>query len=159
MDAEAALRNADAIVAAARLFRATATERMTALAAHMGVGLDAFSTFSSREQLPGAPQPQGRLPDGWTYWFHGFECRFRYPPTGQVVEVCLGFPGEFGVLDPWFFAQFVESTPELEAVWDLFDDDFHDPRRAIETLYEAGLLVAVAAPGDGTIRRIIAAPE
>ena len=94
---------------------------------------------------------RGRLDFRWGYAFHGHECGFRDRLTGQDVEVILGFPGEFGVLDPFFFARFVATTAGLEVVAALFKDGFHDPLRALEILERNGRLTRIAV--QGTERR------
>lgn len=132
------LANADAIVEAARLFRRIARERIAELAAQFGVRPDAFADGLFRFGLePG--QSSGTLPSGWKYYFHGLECAFGNPATGQGLDVRLGFGEEFGVLDPYFFARFVASTPELQTVARLFRNDYHDPKRALEILEKRGL--------------------
>lgn len=139
------LAHADLIVAAAREFRATARALMTRLAGHLGVPLEAFADPLFRMTYePGAPQPRGDLGDGWEFWFHGFECRFTNRITGQNVEVKLGYLNEFGVLDPWFFAHYLSSTPGMEVVRALFEDDFHNPARALEVLEQHGHLTRVS---------------
>lgn len=83
---------------------------------------------------------RGKSRGGWRFCFHGFEYRFEHERTRQVVEVQLGYADEFGVLDPYFFAEFARSTPGLEGVAGLFRDGFHDPDRALQILEERGRL-------------------
>ncbi|MES2462564.1 MAG: hypothetical protein V4671_18430 [Armatimonadota bacterium] len=135
------LANAEQIISAARLFRQTAHELMNHLARKLGVPLEAFADPLFRmTDVPGAPQPEGELENGWTFWFHGFECAFENRQTGQEVEVRLGFLHEFGALDPYFFARFVSTTPELQQVQQLFEDTYHDPARAFDVLEKHGYL-------------------
>src|SRR2546430_1035721 len=82
----------------------------------------------------------GQLDDDWRYFFHGYGCGFGNQRTGQTVEVHLGFPGEFGVLDPYFFAEFVRTTAGLEEVASLFKDPCRDSLRAMKILHSRGLL-------------------
>jgi hypothetical protein len=139
------LANVDAIVEAARLFRVVATDLMERLARKLGAPTSQFSDDPMFWRIYGQ---QGRLDEQWDYFFHGYECGFRNRRTGQDVEVRLGFPGEFGALDPYFFAKFVRSTPEVETVANLFPDSFHDPCCALEILHEVGHLQIVTA-NDG----------
>lgn len=107
------------------------------LSEHLGVPLETFASAEFRV-------PRGRLPDGWEFWFHGFECSFQNRETREQVEVRLGFLNEFGALDPMFFAFFVRSTPGLEPVALLFKDTYHYPARAMDVLQKHGYLVEVS---------------
>jgi hypothetical protein len=60
-----------------------------------------------------------------------------------VVEVRLGFREEFGGLDPYFFALFVQTTPGVERLADLMRDDYHGPSRVFEVLARDGHLRVV----------------
>ncbi len=130
---EVVLAVSDAITAAAVLFRSTAADLMDRLSGTLAIPLESFWGLEYRPLLRRGwfrDKWKGRLDSRWRYGFHGYECGFRDGHTGQEVEVILGFRGEFGVLDPYFFGRFVASTPGLEGVACLFKDDFHDPRRA-----------------------------
>ncbi len=132
---EVVLAVSDAITAAAVLFRSTAADLMDRLSGTLAIPLESFWGLEYRPLLRRGwfrDKWKGRLDSRWRYGFHGYECGFRDGHTGQEVEVILGFRGEFGVLDPYFFGRFVASTPGLEGVACLFKDDFHDPRRALE---------------------------
>jgi hypothetical protein len=169
------LANAEGIVAAMRLFRAKACELMSRLAQQLGVPLEAFSnryfrlhyahsvklagrvsecTDQSGEELARGPFQRlvGKIwhvfehkTAEWEYYFHGGECQFRNMRTGQIVQVCLGFQDEFGVLDPYFFFQFVSTTPALEKVARLFTDGFHDTLRTLEILERHGYLGRISS--------------
>jgi hypothetical protein len=65
--------------------------------------------------------------------------------TGQVVDVRLGFGDEFGVLDPYFLAHFLRTTPAHREAADLLADDYHNPSRVLEVLQARGDLREVAA--------------
>jgi len=179
------LANAGEVVAAMRLFRATARELMGRLAQQLGVPLEAFSNRYFRLQYAHSVKLAGRMGEcieqlgeelargpfqrligpirrvferktaEWEYYFHGGECQFRNVRTGQIVEVCLGFRDEFGVLDPYFFFQFVSTTPGLEKVAQLFTDGFHDTLRALEILEQHGHLRRISS-GSGDRAGLIA---
>jgi uncharacterized protein DUF6896 len=140
------LENAELILAGARRFQAVAAERMTALARKLNLPLEAFADAFLRFQLK---SDSGDLDAGWRYGFHGAECRFTNTRTGQVVEVLLGFYPEFGVLDPYFFSQFLSTTEGLELVAGLFKHPYHDAARALDILEQQGLLKQVTDPKYG----------
>ncbi|WP_165234034.1 DUF6896 domain-containing protein [Aquisphaera insulae] len=143
---EEVLTQADAIAAAAARFRLTATGLMNRLSRKLAIPLEAFYSLEYRPRLRRdwfRDQWKGRLSFRWGYAFHGYECGFRDRLTGQDVDVILGFPGEFGVLDPFFFARFVATTRGLERVAAIFKDSFHDPLRAMEVLERYGRLVRI----------------
>jgi hypothetical protein len=91
----------------------------------------------------------------WEYRFHGAECQFRNTKTGQILEICLGFGDESGVLDPYFFYQFVSTTPGLEKVAKLFSDSFHDTRRALKILEQHGHLRQISSPSENRVGLIV----
>jgi hypothetical protein len=149
---EDVLANADAIVAAAVQFRRTAADLMDRLSKRLCIPLEAFYSLEYRPLLSRGwfrDRWIGRLDSRWRYGFHGHQCGFRNASTGQDVEVELGFRGEFGVLDPFFFARFVATTPGLESVAALFKDGFHDPLRALEVLEQQRRLTRITDRATG----------
>lgn len=186
--AEDVLANAEAILAAMRLFRATARDLMSRLAQQLDVPLEAFADphfrlrhahsvklsgkLAERTNQPGETPRTGpfrrllaptwrileRRTAEWEYRFHGAECQFRNTKTGQILEICLGFGDESGVLDPYFFYQFVSTTPGLEEVAKLFRDSFHDTRRALKILEQHGHLRRISSPSDDRVGLIAPDP-
>jgi hypothetical protein len=75
------------------------------------------------------------LPPEWAADVHGLHCRFENSTTGQVVEAPLTGATAPENLDPYFFAQFVKSTPSCTAVAQLIKDDFHDARRMLRVIF------------------------
>jgi hypothetical protein len=69
----------------------------------------------------------------------------------------MGFREEFGVLDPFFFARYVSTTPGLEKVAALFQDNYHDPLRALVVLERRGRLARITDRVIG--RRGLVAPR
>jgi hypothetical protein len=157
---EVVLAQAATIVAAAAEFRRTAADLMGRLSRKLGIPLEAFYGSEYRPLLSRGwfrHRWRGRLDSSWKYGFHGHQCGFTNGSTGQVVEVELGFRGEFGVLDPFFFSRFVTTTPGLEGVAALFRDRYHDPLRALVVLERWGRLTRIS---DGTTgRRGLVAPQ
>jgi hypothetical protein len=175
---EDVLANAEAILAAMRLFRATARDLMARLAQQLNVPLEAFADPYFRLRHAHSVKLSGKLGERtdqlgeesrtgpfrrllapirrvleqrtaeWEYRFHGAECQFRNTKAGQILEICLGFGDESGVLDPYFFYQFVSTTPGLEKVAKLFSDSFHDTRRALKILEQHGHLRRIHSPSD-----------
>lgn len=141
----AVLNRAEALTGAARQFRRAAWDLMGRLAAQRGSPLEAFSSDATYWHRAGYAQT-GELDGGWKYFFHGYECGFGSRKTGQVIEVRLGFEGEFGVLDPWFFYQYLESTRGLEALARLLKDGYDHTRQALEILARHGYLQQVEDP-------------
>lgn len=133
---EEVLRHEQAILQAARLFRHTARYLIYRLADVLNVEISRFWTSHLVSEVP----QHGKLGDGWGYFFHGLECGLGNARTGQTVEVVLGYQDEFGVLDPYFFAIFVRTTPSLAVLRGIFRDDFHDPSKALQILEERGIL-------------------
>lgn len=146
------LRHEEELLGAARLFRSTARTLCLRLADVLRVPPDHFWTRLLRQEVAS----RGRVDRGWRYYFHGLECCFGHQKTGQVVEVCLGYPDEFGVLDPYFFHQFLEHTAGCEEVAAVLPHPFHDPERAFAILAERGRLQRVERTlfrGSGLVAR------
>jgi hypothetical protein len=178
---EDVLANAEAILAAMRLFRATARDLMGRLAQQLNVPLEVFADPYFRLRRAYSVKLSGNLGERtdqleeesrtgpfrrllapirrvleqrtaeWEYQFHGAECQFRNTKTGQILEICLGFGDESGVLDPYFFYQFVSTTPGLEKVAKLFSDSFHDTRRALKILEQRGHLRQISSPSENRV--------
>jgi hypothetical protein len=154
------LAQADAILAAAEQFRRTATDLMGQLSRKVGIPLESFTGLEYRPLLSRdwfRSRWKGRVDSDWRYGFHGHQCGFKNRSTGQVVEVEMGFRGEFGVLDPFFFSRFVSTTPGLEKVAALFRDSYHDPLRALVVLERRGRLMRITDRTTG--RRGLVAPQ
>jgi hypothetical protein len=142
------LAHAEVFFTAASQFRRIAHELMARLAVKLGVPEVELYDRHFRSRLP-ANLPSD-LDEEWEYWFHGFECRFQSRNTGQVLEVRLGFPQEFGVLDAGFFHEFLRTTPGLADVAALLKDGYHDTSRALDVLAAHGYLRPIRRPeGDG----------
>jgi hypothetical protein len=153
------LAHAEEFVAAMRLFRRTATDLATRLAARLGVapagllegrprlhGPGAFGLFGRVSRWLGWEPSDNRLDREWVYYFHGGECCFVNRLTGQKVEVPLRFGDEFGAVDPWFFAIFVRTTPGLAGLRSLFRDGYHDMGRICQVLLTHKRLRVVRGP-------------
>jgi hypothetical protein len=57
------------------------------------------------------------------------------------------------VLDPYFFARFVKTTPGLEGLGKLLRHDFHDPARVIDLLAPGHLTLVEGPFGRGWVCR------
>jgi hypothetical protein len=71
----------------------------------------------------------GLLGDEWSPDEHGGHCRFSNKRTGQVVEAPLDATN---VVDPYFFAEFVQSTRGHEVVAALLTEPYHDAARILD---------------------------
>lgn len=74
----------------------------------------------------------------WTFRIHGFHCAFIHRITQQHIEVPLTFGEEFGTLDPYFFCNYMLSSPEYAP---LPVPLFHlsgDGNRILEVMQEIG---------------------
>jgi len=171
------LANADIIVAAAGEFRRTAEDLILKVARKLNVETRAFEDPFHRlwrqrppqswrrfvrdqimKLLPDHGWMPNRLPGGWDWGFHGCSCDFLNLRTGQRLDVCLGYPGEFGVLDPYYFTVFCRTTLGLESVAPLFVDPFYDAHRALELLADSGRLTRIHRNPPLTHQEGICAP-
>ncbi|WP_185155088.1 DUF6896 domain-containing protein [Chryseobacterium sp. c4a] len=85
----------------------------------------------------------------WKYFIHGFHCHFKNIKTGQEIEVPFMFGMEFGVLDPYFFVQFIKSTPKFQPLPVDLHKDYHDGNRILKVLFNLGLLEKINSNLEG----------
>ena len=121
------------LITAAQHFRRIATELAVTLASDNNVAPDRL--WDECRKL------ESHSPN-WGMDIHGQHCRFENLETGQTVEVSMWFGTEFGVLDPYFFFDYMTTTPDLKPPAEL-RDAFHDTRRAMDILEERGKLYRV----------------
>jgi hypothetical protein len=79
----------------------------------------------------------------WDYSFHGFHCHFINTLTGQEIEAPLIYGAEFGELDPFFFALFIQSSSKYFPLPIKIYDYFHDGQRIIDKMFELGKLETI----------------
>jgi hypothetical protein len=140
IDEEVVLVNLLLFLRAIRDFSDTARDLCYRLAAAHAI--NPADLLARRADIRGG---EGRL-GGWGFFFHGLECCFTGCWSGQVVDVRLGFGDEFGVLDPYFLAQFIRTTPAHREAAGLLQDDYHDPCRMLAVLKARGFLRVVVMP-------------
>lgn len=93
--------------------------------------LETFNEFKRNKK------ESGKL-DSWKYSIHGFHCGFENVMTGQFIEVSLVFGLEFGDIDPFFFSQFIKSTPKYRPLpIDIFED-YADGKKINEKMISLG---------------------
>ncbi len=149
------LAHAPILVDAARQFRRIAYELIALLAEKLCVPVSALSNEKFRFSLRD-DQYHGNLDGNWSYSFHGYECRFHNSSTKQMLDVKLGYPDEWGVLDSYYFHKFLETTPEYEGIATLFVDSNHDMARTLDILAKAGLLRLIAHRSGGKWKSYVA---
>jgi len=74
----------------------------------------------------------------WEYFFHGYHCHFIHKKTKQEIEVSVVFGLEFGDLDPYFFTNFIMSTPEYLPLPIGIYEKYQDGLRIIERMTTLG---------------------
>jgi len=74
----------------------------------------------------------------WKYYFHGFHCAFTHKETKQHIEVPLTYGEEYGELDPYFFSDFMKSTPKFQPLPIEIFDDYSDGKRILEVMIKLG---------------------
>jgi hypothetical protein len=89
----------------------------------------------------------GKMGD-WHYHPHGFHCNFVNQVTGQDIEVPLTHGLEFGDLDPYFFANFILTTPAYQPLPVPIFEKFADGVRIIDKMVSLGKFEPILLP-DG----------
>jgi hypothetical protein len=151
--AEAAVaEHLDALMDAIGEYRTLANSLMARLAVQHGVGpveRVAYPYWGNRShrgvlQSDDRNYTGGKRVSQWHYFFHGVDCCFTSQVTGQTVEARLGFEGEggpeYGIIDPGFFLQFVNTTERFGPLVVLLRDWWENARIALEVLERRGRL-------------------
>lgn len=96
----------------------------------------------------------GKL-DDWRYNIHGVHCGFENSKTGQIIEVSLTFPMEFGDLDPYFFSQFIKTTVKYKPLpIDIFEN-FADGSRIIDKMLLLGKFEKISPNMDNCYATVV----
>lgn len=82
-------------------------------------------------------RPSGEMGD-WKFHFHRFHCAFTHKETEQHIEVPLVFGEEYGVLDPYFFAMFIKTTPRFQPSPVPIFDYHQDGNRIFKVMVKLG---------------------
>lgn len=88
--------------------------------------------------------PMGELDGEWSYFFHGFECKFKNRKTGQEVEVFLTFSDEFGALDAEFLGRYIRTNPRHDDFPFKICHNFHDGNIILEVMKEEGRIKKIS---------------
>ena len=130
---EEVLALAPVLLDAARKFRADANSLAYKFAEINGVSISELSNWNRKLTA---------FPEGWEVFRHGFHYCFSHGTTGQVIEVCFIFGTEFGVLDPYFFYQYMATTQGIDTPKQIVEP-YHDTRRAMALLEATGSLKTI----------------
>ena len=91
----------------------------------------------------------GRLAPEWSFYDHGEHRRFENSKTGQVVDSPWS-GSHIGLrIDPFFFAEFVKTTPDQQLVAGFIKHDFHDAARMIDIVLGVNHVVMLDTFSDG----------
>lgn len=99
----------------------------------------AYHLLSNADVIHG----EEKLTGNWYFDVHGEHCMFKNTETGQTLEVFLGSPADVGNMDPYFFYNFIKTTPELAHLTSYFENPFKDMLDLFERLEAEHLLIHV----------------
>lgn len=129
--------NQDFFEQCAKDYRKLGEELLFKLVDKLDLKLDKDVPLRTFHELKRDKRRIGKVED-WRYYVHGFHCGFENNKTGQLIEVPLIFGLEFGDLDPYFFSQFIKSTPNYRPLpVDIFED-YSDGARINERMISLG---------------------
>ena len=113
-----------------------ATDLIHGLAAQLNETIDPENAMHAFGKYKRGRQ-NGRM-DEWNYFLHGADCGFKNVRTVQKMEVYLITSLEFGVLDPFFFVDFIKSTASYQPLPVALYDDYADGHRILEKMVALG---------------------
>lgn len=138
----------------AKDYRNLATQLIHALAAYFNENIDpenAMHTFGKYKR-----GRQSGVMDLWEYRLHGSDCRFENSKTGQTIEVYLITQLEFGILDPYFFVDFIKTTESYHPLPIEIYEDYWDGQRILDKMLEIGQFERIpsffSGPGKIVVR-------
>lgn len=118
-------------------YRELATKLILQLAQQLKVDIQNESPYWAFLKYWQENGQKGTMGD-WNYYFHGFHCHFIHKETKQEIEASVVFGLEFGDLDPYFFTNYILSTPEYQPLEIDIYENYHDGLRIIERMTELG---------------------
>lgn len=80
-----------------------------------------------------------KMPQDWECFQHGQHLRCSNELTGQVIEIPIWYGDEYGVLDPWFLCEFINTTEGL-TMPEAIIDEYEDVNKILKTLKVQGQL-------------------
>ena len=134
------LNNSDMILKSIENFRKTADSLITRLCTKLkfpkeNVSEDWRLSINEKDWL------DEKLDEEWEYYIHGYQCKFENKKTGQSVNVQLkNYENLESLLDPYFFMEFVESTPSEEQTAKFLKSDYNKAYKIINVLIDNNML-------------------
>jgi hypothetical protein len=129
--------NQDFFEQCAKDYRQLGEELIFKLTDSLGLSINEDSPMITFNKLKMDKKQKGVI-DNWEYFIHGFHCGFKNIDTGQCIEVSLVFGLEFGVLDSYFFINFIKSTPKYNPLPVDFFEEYADGSRIKEKMLSLG---------------------
>ncbi len=134
------LENKDLFIKAAMKFKETANFLMQKLKAKYNVDFESGDGINDLRILNNHENKISDIDEQWRFNFHGYECLISNTDTEQLLDIIFITRPEFGVLDPFFFLQYVNTTPEWIALKELLEDDYEATDQALLTLEAYGYM-------------------
>lgn len=129
--------NQDFFEQCAKDYRQLGEELFFRLVKELELELNTDFPLQTFNGLKNGKRSNGKMEE-WNYHVHGFHCGFENIKTYQNIEVPLVFGLEFGDLDPYFFTNYIKSTPKYNPLpVDIFED-YADGARIIEKMISIG---------------------
>lgn len=136
--------NQDFFEQCAKDYRQLGEELLFKLVDKLDLELNRDFPMETFNRLKQDKRQNGKI-EGWSYYVHGFHCGFENNKTGQLIEVPLVFGLEFGDLDPYFFSNFIKSTPEYRPLPVEIYEDYADGVRINEKMIALGKFETISS--------------
>lgn len=148
--------NVDFFEQCAKDYRSLSKTLIYRLAEHLGVALNKDFPSETLNPLHAKGQNKGEF-NNWEYYLHGFHVHFYNVETGQEIEAPFMFGDDYGDLDPYFFSNYITSTPLYKPLPIELHEPYYDGKRILDKMLESGKLERVQGNWPGVIGTIVTA--
>jgi len=133
-----------------KAFDEKAHELMGHMAEKFGIAISAPLNLKEIKLINNL-QSFGKLNDEWEYGFQLNVCMFRNIRTGQFLSVYIDAAPEFGVIEPFYLLQFINSTASLSTWKTLLEDRVENVQKVINLLRYEDFLTDIGSPYTGKL--------
>lgn len=146
--------NVDFFEQCAKDYRSLSKTLIYRLAEYLGITLNKDFPSETLNPLKTTEKDKGKF-NNLEYYLHGFHVHFYNTETGQEIEAPIMFGDDYGDLDPYFFSNYITSTPQYKPLPIELYEPYYDGKRILDKMLELGKLERVQSNWPGLIGTIV----